>query len=838
MARNKTTRRTFFAESAAMAAGVSTLGIEGVVRLPASAQLASGPASGEDKRRQELEEFLTIYPHSRKPSTGRINAYDKTWEDWVQRTGALPPDFDAMPSHPQLPDPLVLNENGRSIPITNVKLWERQKVWVRAQTEKWLFGTMPPQPENLRAAVTGSRREGSTTVRDVRLEFGPDHRATLRVQLIVPDGQGPFPVFLTNHPRTRPWVTTGVRRGYIGCIYFAADPMYGGIGDDSDAYIDIYPQYDFSCLARWAWSASRAIDYLFTLPEVDKEKIGLTGHSRNGKQALLAAAFDERVAAVVPSSGNTGEADPWRYTTDMFVNESIADITGDFPHWFHPQLRFFAGREDKLPVDQNLLMATIAPRGLMMYASFSESQGNPFGFEQSYRSVLRAYRFLGHEENLWLHLRDGEHEFETEHIEEIVDFFDAVFGRKHFPKRETWILGYTFEDWLKTSGEKIDPLSYPKRSVGDFLKQKDRRPIDSPAQWEERKKSIRENVSWVLGEAPARIPFPAIRSVSDRSMCTDGWLATLFRRPAKDTWGGYGDRYEREQLKREGIGATGIPFGDALMGDLFYPLAADGKPKSGKWPVVIWLHPHCYQDGWSAGHPWAFTESAYSEGRDARPSFGLLWQRGFAVFAFDQLGYGTRIHEARDFYHRYPRWSMMGSMIEDTRAAIDALSALEEIDSSQIYLVGYALGGKVGLLTTAFDERITGVVCVCGFDPLRLQTSDKGTEGIHHYSHLHGLLPRLGSFVGHEDRVPFDFDEVLAMIAPKPVLIVAPELDRYARVADVRRELESSRRVYDLLGHPEALQFETPRDFNRFPRSTQEHAFDWIARQRNMEHHL
>jgi hypothetical protein len=91
------------------------------------------------------------------------------------------------------------------------------------------------------------------------------------------------------------------------------------------------------------------------------------------------------------------------------------------------------------------------------------------------------------------------------------------------------------------------------------------------------------------------------------------------------------------------------------------------------------------------------------------------------------------------------------------------------------------------------------------------------------------LLPRLGFFVGHEDRVPFDFDEVLALIAPTPVLLVAPTLDRYARIADVRREVETSQKVYDLLGHTDALQFETPEDINRFPHGTQEHAFDWLA---------
>ncbi len=821
------TRRAFFAETASLTIGASALGATGM----AGVQAAAGQAIEQDKRRMELEDFLRIFPHSQKPRTGRINAYDETWEDWVRRTGALPPDFDSMPSIPGLPDPLVLRENARSIPVTNNALWERQRQWILSQTEHWVFGTMPPKPDNMRAVVTGTRREGTTTVRDVRLEFGPGHRATLRLQLIIPDGKGPFPVFLTNHPRPRPWAAIGVRRGYIGCIYFAADPMYGGIGDDSDAYIDIYPEYDFSCLARWAWSASRAVDYLLTLPEVDGKKIGLTGHSRNGKQALVAAAFDERIGAVVLSSGNTGEADPWRYTTDMFVNESIELLTGAQPHWFHPRLRFFAGREDKLPVDQNLLMAAIAPRGLMMLAGYAESAGNPFGFEQAYRSVLSAYRFHGREENVWLHLRDGEHEFGAERIEEIVDFFDTVFGRKSYPKRETWILGYTFENWQKLSGEKIDPLAYPKRAIGDFLKQEDGRPITTVAEWEARKKSISRNISVVLGETPPRVPFPANHSISDRILATDGWLATLYRRPAKDDWGNYGDRYQRERLERQEIGATGVPFGDSLMGDLFYPLGSDGKPKPGKWPVVVWLHQHSYQDGWSAGHPWISTEWPY--GQDERPSFHLLWKKGFAVFGFDLIGHGTRVHEARDFYKRYPKWSMMGNMIEDTRAAIDALSTLEEIDSSQIYLMGYALGGKVGLLAAAFDNRIKGVVSVCGFDPLRLQTQEKGTERLRHYSHLHGLLPRLGFFDGHEDRVPFDFDEVLALLAPKPVLLVAPELDRYARVADVRREMEGPKKVYDLLGHREALQFETPLDINRFSRRLQERAFEWLVQQRS-----
>src|SRR5690625_178223 len=145
--------------------------------------------------------------------------------------------------------------------------------------------------------------EGEVTVRKVLLKFGPDHRAKLHLELSIPKGEGPFPVFLTNHGKSwSPWIHTALNRGYIACHYWATDPKYG-IPDDSDSFIDAYPDYDFSALGRWAWAASRAIDYLETLPEADAGQIGITGHSRNGKAALLAAAFDERIGAVAAVSG-------------------------------------------------------------------------------------------------------------------------------------------------------------------------------------------------------------------------------------------------------------------------------------------------------------------------------------------------------------------------------------------------------------------------------------------------------------------------------------------------------------------------------------------------------
>jgi pimeloyl-ACP methyl ester carboxylesterase len=743
--------------------------------------------AGTDVRRQTRDELLQMLQPSRPPATGRINAFDRTWEDWLRRTGELPPDFDAMPSIPNLPDPLVLREGGKNVPVTTPALWAQQRQALRADVEHWIFGTMPPAPDNLRATVTATHRESGATVREVRLVFGPARRATLRIELVIPDGTGPFPVFLTNHARNRPWIYTAVRRGYIAAIYHATDPNYGN-GDDSDAWIEIYPEYDWSCLARWAWAASRTVDYLVTLAEVDKSQIGLAGHSRNGKQALLAAAFDERIGAVVPSSGNSGENDPWRYTTEPFVNESIELLAGVQPHWFSPRLRFFAGREDKLPVDQNSLIALVAPRGLMMYSGYAESAGNPLGFEQAYRSALRVYRFLGREQNIWLSLREGEHETTAGDVENFIDFFDAVFGRRAHAKIETWIHGYTFDEWRRLAGEKIDAASY---AVARF------NPEDGAGE-------RRKRVEWALGEEP-----PGAKRLTAGKLTTtgtgDGWLSGLFKRPGSD-------QATRGRLAKEGMGWAEIPFGDDLKADLFFPADKPG----GKWPVVVWLHPYSYQNGWSTASPWTSTGADYR--LEQRPSIPAFVQKGFAVLAFDQIGFGARVRDARDFYRRYPKWSLMGKMVADTRAAIDALVALDAVDASRISLMGYSLGGKVGILTMALDGRVHALASVCAFDPLRMDTADRGVEGIRHYSHLHGLMPRLGFFVGYESRLPFDFDEPLALASSRPVLLIAPTHDRYARVADVRAEVAPVKGV----------TLETPTDFNRFGRKSQARVLEWL----------
>ena len=78
----------------------------------------------------------------------------------------------------------------------------------------------------------------------MRLAFGPGRQATLRLELLIPEGKGPFPVFMTQHNH-RPWALIALRRGYLGCVYAGADSQ-----DDTDTFVEPYAEFDWSRLTR------------------------------------------------------------------------------------------------------------------------------------------------------------------------------------------------------------------------------------------------------------------------------------------------------------------------------------------------------------------------------------------------------------------------------------------------------------------------------------------------------------------------------------------------------------------------------------------------------------
>ncbi len=139
-------------------------------------------------------------------------------------------------------------------------------------------------------------------------------------------------------------------------------------------------------IAFWAWGLSAVRSYLATLPELSHSQIGLLGHSRRGKAALLATALDPRFAFVVPHQSGTLGAAPLR----LHPAESLASITFFFPHWFTPAL---AQRQvAELSVDQHQLLALVAPRPLLVTEGERDFWASPTLSLAALNAALPAYR--------------------------------------------------------------------------------------------------------------------------------------------------------------------------------------------------------------------------------------------------------------------------------------------------------------------------------------------------------------------------------------------------------------------------------------------------------------
>jgi len=131
---------------------------------------------------------------------------------------------------------------------------------------------------------------------------------------------------------------------------------------------------DWGVLRAWAWGADRAIDYFETNKAVNVKEVAIEGHSRWGKGALVALAYNPRMAtAYVSSSGEAG-AKPSRRVT----GEEVENITGTGEyHWMAGNFLKYGGplTPGDLPVDAHELIAMCAPRPVFISGGSSGING-------------------------------------------------------------------------------------------------------------------------------------------------------------------------------------------------------------------------------------------------------------------------------------------------------------------------------------------------------------------------------------------------------------------------------------------------------------------------------
>ena len=144
-------------------------------------------------------------------------------------------------------------------------------------------------------------------------------------------------------------------------------------------------------IGLWAWAAGRVMDYACTVPEIDHDRIGVVGHSRLGKTALLAGALDERFFCAFSNDSGCSGAALARGTK----GETVGKIYQNFPYWFCEKYGTYAEQEDTMPFDQHFLLAAIAPRRVYVASASQDCWADP---ENEYLSCIAAgeyYRNMG-----------------------------------------------------------------------------------------------------------------------------------------------------------------------------------------------------------------------------------------------------------------------------------------------------------------------------------------------------------------------------------------------------------------------------------------------------------
>ena len=350
-------------------------------------------------------------------------------------------DESKVPSY-TLPDVLTTTANR---PVSDKATWEKiRRPEIIKLFEENVYGQMPTSYDRLSYSIKnekGNAMAGKATLKEVVIEVVENNKPlTINLVLFVPTKQkGPVPVFLLINNRgkenTDPtralksdfWPAEMViDSGYAIAAFHVSDLA----PDDSVRYVDgvlrLYPQQlsandGMRTIGAWAWGASRVLDYFEKDAAIDAKKVALVGHSRGGKASLWAAAEDQRFAICITNcSGNTGAA-----LSRRRFGETISRINTTFPHWFARNYKKFNNKEDSLPLDQHMLLATIAPRPLYATNATKDLWADPKGTFLSLKQAEQVYALYGIKSTLpadppavnqpvvnpplGYHIREGEH---------------------------------------------------------------------------------------------------------------------------------------------------------------------------------------------------------------------------------------------------------------------------------------------------------------------------------------------------------------------------------------------------------------------------------------------
>jgi hypothetical protein len=391
------------------------------------------------------------------------------------------PDPAKLPVKAELPDPLVMLD-GKKV-ITEKQWVNKRRPELKKLFEHYMYGAAPPAPRvNAKLErIDKSALGGKATLKEITLTLAGIDGPKINLLLVIPNKRtGPAPVFVGmnfcgNHavladPKIHlntNWIygnQKGVKdnrateksrgtqidvwniedaidRGYAVATFYSGDidPDRADVREGVQKFFG--KEYDWGTIAAWAWGYSRVIDYLVTDGDIDFARIIAVGHSRLGKTALLAGAFDTRIALVIPHQAGCGGSAPSRPAVGNKGAESVKRINTSFPHWFNANFKKFSDEPERLPFDQHCLIAMCAPRPVLLSNAVEDKWANPDGQFALLLAADPVYRLVGAEglgaktmppvgklldSTLGYYIRNGKHSMNRDDWRVFLDYADRL----------------------------------------------------------------------------------------------------------------------------------------------------------------------------------------------------------------------------------------------------------------------------------------------------------------------------------------------------------------------------------------------------------------------------
>ena len=285
----------------------------------------------------------------------------------------------------------------------------------------------------------------------VCMNFKGNHQINIDPEIIISENAPKGKELGTDAPRgaaSSRWPLEEI----VGAGYAVATIYRGDVDPDFDDNFQngIHPLFyragqskpdaeEWGTIGAWAWGLSRVMDYLESDKSIDHKRVAVVGHSRLGKTALWAGATDERFAIVVSNDSGCGGA----ALSIRKVGETVAKINKSFPHWFCDNYNKYSDNEESLLIDQQGLIALIAPRPVYVASAIEDEWADPEGeylsalyaspvYELYGKKGLSAKRMPAVEQpaadgDVAYHVRSGKHDITLYDWQQYIKFANKYF---------------------------------------------------------------------------------------------------------------------------------------------------------------------------------------------------------------------------------------------------------------------------------------------------------------------------------------------------------------------------------------------------------------------------